>query len=283
MTTHRILLATSIGDGVAAVCSSATTPSGGTGRVVGKFSSGFYIESATGLFAVGGPSIPAGPIHLVLESSPPLPPEGSIVHLGAECLWTDAGTIVLSRVVRYRPYLPSPAQLHEIGPVLARLGRLVSVPGDAAHVWTAVEDAIGRMNLHVARQLLQGVGSGLTPTGDDVLAGLVLFVRWAKPLSTLPAEVAERAATTHLSRCFLKWAAQGQSIQPIHDLIDAARSLASPRGASGTRDAQHRFERAVGTAASVGSTSGNAMLSGLALAATAWPMTSQQRMPSYAN
>ncbi|WP_420798459.1 DUF2877 domain-containing protein [Paraburkholderia hospita] len=125
------------------------------------------------------------------------------------------------------------------------------------------------MDLHAARQLLQGVGNGLTPTGDDVLAGLVLFVRWAAPQSPVPAEVAHDAATTTLSRTFLAWAARGQSVQPVHDVVEAAKHLASATGTTISAVVCDRFERAVAVAASIGGTSGKGMLAGLGLAASA--------------
>jgi Protein of unknown function (DUF2877) len=276
VTAHRVLSATSIGDGVAAACSPATMPTGGTGRVVGTFSSGFYVESAMGLFAVGGPRIPAGPIHLVLECAPPPPPEGSIVRFGPERLWTEPGMIGLSRAARYWPYQPSPTNLRTIAPVLARLGHLDTVPNDVAHLWPAVRTAVEQAELHVARQLLQGVGGGLTPTGDDVLAGLLLFARWADPQSPEPTEVAQQAATTVLSRCFLAWAARGQSIQPVHDLIDAAGNLTSQADAASPPAALDGFQRAIATVASIGGTSGKGMLCGLGLAAVAWSVAPQE-------
>jgi hypothetical protein len=270
---NQLTFAKSIGDGVRGTVRHATTTAAGmTGSVVGRFSAGFYVASDAGLFCIGGPCIPAGPIHLVLERIPPLPPEGSIVRLGYGYVWTESGTIALSRAVRYSPDQPSPRTLHAIAPVLAVNGHRDAVPDDVAHLWTAVRIAIERQDIHSARQLLQGVGSGLTPTGDDVLAGIVLFVRWAEPLSQVPSEVAQQAATTLLSRQFLAWAARGQSVQPVHDMIEAARQLEASKERAFRSGGQNCFEQAVATVASIGGTSGKGMLAGLALAASTWPL-----------
>ena len=228
MTARQTLTATSIGDGVALACQSI----GKTGFVVGTFSSGFYVGTDETLFAVGGPNIHAGPIHLVLETPPPSVMEQSIVHLEPDQLWTNSCTIELSRAACHQPTQPSPRLLRTIAPTIARLDGWNALPNDVAHVWMVVRVSVERADLHAARKLLAGLGAGLTPTGDDVLAGILLFAHWADPLSVLPTEVAQCAATTDLSRCFLNWAAAGQSIQPLHDLIDAASQLVSARGSS---------------------------------------------------
>ncbi|MGI9327994.1 MAG: DUF2877 domain-containing protein [Pseudomonadales bacterium] len=263
---HRLLSATSIGDGVALACQSASMPGHGIGHVVGAFDSGFYVGAAETLFAVGGPNIPAGPIHLVLEAAPPPAMDQAIVRLEPDRLWVDSCTIKLAHAVCYRPTQPPPRHLRALAPTLARLDRCDAVPKDVEHVWMAVRLAVEHADLHAARKLLEGLGEGLTPTGDDVLAGLVLFARWADPLSDVPADVALRAATSDLSRCFLTWAAAGQSIQPVHDVIDTASQLVS-----GVEMANDSFGDAVKTVASIGGSSGSAMLAGLGLAAAAWP------------
>jgi hypothetical protein len=275
MTARQFLAATTIGAGVTRACQSAGMTWSGVGRVVGTFSSGFYVSAAETVFAVGGPRIPAGPIHLVIEMPPPPPSDRSMVYLGPDRLWTNSCTIDLSRAASHRPTQLSPVQLRAVTPTLARLDRRDAVPNDVSHVWAAVRAAVERSDFHAARKLLEGLGGGLTPTGDDVLAGLVLFARWADPFSAVPAEVAAHAVTTDLSRCFLTWAAVGQSIQPIHDLLAAAGQLASAAGLAAGSAAQDRFDRAVATVASIGGSSGKGILAGLGLAATACSMWQQ--------
>jgi hypothetical protein len=67
---------------------------------------------------------------------------------------------------------------------------------------------------------LAGRGSGLTPTGDDVLMG-VLFALWVwQPGSMWPALIARAAAprTTTLSANFIRAAAAGEAVWQWHDL-----------------------------------------------------------------
>jgi Protein of unknown function (DUF2877) len=264
------LRATVIGDGVARACSPAGNRRCCSGLVVGNFSSGFYVRVEDSIFAVVGPRIAHGPVHAVMDALPPAPPDQSFVRIESGRLLTDTCTVDLSRAVRYRPDPPSPTQLQALAPLLAGLDRQDGVPIDLAEVWKPARAAVFRSDLHEARTLLQGLGSGLTPTGDDVLAGILLFSHWADPLSDAAVEVASRVATTDLSRCFLSWAAVGQSIQPVHDLVDTASGsemLTDSRGASAVRE---RFVQAAAAVASIGSSSGRGILAGLGLAATAW-------------
>lgn len=280
MTARRQLAAATIGDGVARAFRQARMPGHGVGRVVGTFSSGFYVSAGDTVFAVVGPTVAAGPIHLLLDALPPCPSEGSVVYLGPDRLWTDSSLIDMSHGSRFRPTQPTPVQLELAARTLADVDREDAIPIDVAHVWPAVRDAVERSDLHAAGELLQGLGGGLTPTGDDVLASLLLFARWADPLSVVPTEVAEHAATTDLSRCFLGWAAAGQSIQPVHDLVTAACQIAES-AASGTGaaalPAHQRFARAFAEVAALGGSSGKAMLAGLGLAATAACMSTRGR------
>lgn len=263
-----VLAATSIGDGVALACRSKDT----SGRVVGTFSTGFYVQTETSLFAIGGPRIPAGPIHLVLEVTPPPTIDESIVHIEPDRLWLDNFSIELSTAIRHYPIKPTRSQIVSIASTLSSLDSMNSVPQDVIRVWASVRIAVEHADLHTARRLLEGLGSGLTPTGDDVLAGLLLYAHWVDPTSPVPTEVSLSAATTNLSRCFLSWAAIGQSIQPLHDLIDAANQLVSADNPVIALIASGRFEQSIVTVASIGGSSGKGMLAGLGLAASSWPV-----------
>ena len=264
-----LFAADTIGDGVTQACRSATKMGRSAGSVVGTFSSGFYVRVAETLFAVGGQrKISPGPIHLTLKTLPRFPPEQSVVHFEPARLLIKTGIIDLTSAARYQPAQPLPARLRRIVPVLAKLYTPDAVPQDIAHVWSSTEDAIRRCDLNEAQKLLQGLGGGLTPTGDDVLAGLLLFSHWADPGSNEPADIARQAATTNLSRCFLNWAAIGQSIQPVHDLLWAAEPIKSGASPTSSMMAQAKWATAVNRVASIGHSSGRAILVGLGLAAS---------------
>lgn len=256
--TTRVLAATRAGNGVPRLASA--------GKIVGLFGKGYYVRMSNGPFAVGGPGLPAGPLHLVLAEPPPLPPPNSSVWLESGRLETATCIIDLSRARPYDPTLPQPERLDAVANALSRLDQRARVPADLASIWSAVRSA---PDLGTARLLLEGRGSGLTPTGDDVLAALLLFARWTSPGSSEPSEVARRARTTELSRSFLYWAARGQSIEPVHKLTAAAGDL-SPASAL------ERLDDAIAGVAGIGGSSGLAMLAGFGLAATAWRMRTRR-------
>jgi hypothetical protein len=110
-------------------------------------------------------------------------------------------------------------------------------------------------DLVASRELLEGRGGGLTPTGDDVLAGVLLVHAWRGEDEEILLRAARDTATTHLSRSFLAWAARGQSVAPVHDLV-----------ASAARRDHLAFDDAVGTVSAIGGSSGTALLWGIGLA-----------------
>jgi hypothetical protein len=83
---------------------------------------------------------------------------------------------------------------------------------------------------------LAGRGSGLTPAGDDVLAGLLLVARAAAGPGHEAHLVAlvRRAPTHEISRAFLEWAGRGRSLAAVHDLVDACAG-GDDRGARAAR------------------------------------------------
>ena len=193
----------------------------GAGRVVGTFNQGFYVRSAAGLAAVGGPGVAAGPLHLTLPYEPPRTAEGEPVTLDGERLVGAGWNIDLRAARPFRPSLPTREALAALGGVLDEVLEVVLV-GDRWPLDAATRAELAALDLDAARVLLQGRGAGLTPAGDDVLAGLLLVHRWWWPGSDEARAVAAAADTTELSRALLRWAAVGQSVQPVHELAAAA-------------------------------------------------------------
>jgi hypothetical protein len=108
-------------------------------------------------------------------------------------------------------------------------------------------------------QRLLGVGPGLTPAGDDVLAGLLVglwsFSQRAEPLRL--AVLASLARTTDLSAALLRCAARGESIPQVNQLL---------RTMSGSAQ-QGQLDRALDDLVRVGHTSGTALAIGILAAA----------------
>ncbi len=224
------------------------------GRVEGIFRGGFYVSGPSGdLFAVAGPRCWPGPLHLIVEELAAAPTLHDPVSVSDMVLSAGQLHVRFGRCPRWTPRLPERLSVEP-----AAWGDLaVNGAPELASVWKMAARDVRRGDLASVFQLLQGRGTGLTPSGDDVLAGILLVAAIDPGRREVLSDLAMRARTTRLSRAFLRWAAAGQSIRPAHSLLDAA--------ASGDRAG---MRRAAATLAGVGATSGRALAAGIALAAT---------------
>lgn len=117
--------------------------------------------------------------------------------------------------------------------------------GPAAEVASALRVADEAAAVRAARPLI-GRGPGLTPAGDDVLAGLVaatlactraLYGTQANPLARATRRVGAsiaalaRDATTSMSAALLTHAAQGAVAAPVGDLLHALTGRRAPNPA----------------------------------------------------
>jgi hypothetical protein len=111
----------------------------------------------------------------------------------------------------------------------------------------------------LVRRLL-GVGPGLTPAGDDVLAGLLVGLRsFSQPAEPLRlAVLGDLVRTTDLSAALLQCAMGGESIPQLNQLL---RTLSGSAW-------QSRLDHAIDDLVRVGHTSGTALASGVLAAAT---------------
>ena len=250
--TGGAVAAVSVGEGVLDALSS-----GFAGRVEGVFDGGFYVSGpAQAVFAVLGPASWAGPLHLVAGALPALPARRDPVRVADGVLVAGPVRVRVDSSRCWAPRLPerlsaAPEAWH---------GLVDPVDPDLAPLWEAVHGDVRRGDLAAALRRLEGRGAGLTPSGDDVLAGVLLVCAINPSCRGALARLARSARTTALSRAYLRWAAAGQSIQPAHALLAAA--------GSSDRDGMDAAARSL---AAVGATSGRALVAGLALAATELP------------
>jgi hypothetical protein len=182
------------------------------------------------------------PCALIVQSnSLPQPQAGTTGLVGGGTL--SVGDMAY-RVARWwRP--PRPRGLRKVTParlagavrwLTRRVADPLDTPGRAAvadlvhalRAGAAPDDAVAR---------LLGRGPGLTPTGDDVLAGALVALRAlgspaADPLAAAVAAAAPRLTTT-VSAALLTHAAHGECIPQLADLLDAFNdtAVALPRAA----------------------------------------------------
>lgn len=251
----------------------ATLQRGDDGWVLAGFPKACYVAFPTGLVALVAPGVAPGPIHAELDGSPPPARRGVRAQVVGRHLEVGGRRIDFAGALAWRGPLPSPDD------VRASADRIVVATELASRASLLVEPYRARGerarqrlmagSLEDAARLLVGVGPGLTPSGDDALAGVVFALRatlgrGAEP-RTRPA--AEAGETGSISRGFLRWAARGQALGHVHDLLAAA--------ACGDQEGTSRAARQI---AAVGETSGADFLLGLR-----WGMeAASQRLPTFA-
>jgi hypothetical protein len=124
----------------------------------------------------------------------------------------------------WRGLLPGAAELEaELTMAVELLERAPPSLLEEAAVGRAVE-VLREGDLVGLAARLGGVGPGLTPAGDDCLAGILLVasIRWGAAGEQLLGAVAAAAETNDVALTFLRWAARGQSIEPVHRFLMGA-------------------------------------------------------------
>ena len=183
---------------------------GGRGTVAAVFSKAAYLRLPAGLVALTTMEAPPGPIH----ARGPFP----VHRLAAGDAVTIDGSVLgveLAGAAVWRGALPDLAGVDTSVLDRAPASALAGYPD---HVARAV-DHLDRGDLVAVVHTLAGLGPGLTPAGDDALAGILLVAGAGDRAAACHA--AGRARTNDIARAFLAWAARGQSIEPVHRLLAA--------------------------------------------------------------
>lgn len=233
--------------------------SDGGGRVVAWFPEACYVDLSGRLLALVAPDVSPGPLYAVLEDAPRRVPPDAPVRVSAGILTIERGVVTLRGAAPWRGELPEPHEVRRGAELVAGIAER-SGRGSALHAEPyrdRAQRARGRLRdgrLGEAAELLVGLGPGLTPSGDDAVAGALFAVR-ALVGQDVEAEVARSAEvgeTGLIPRAFLRWAARGQALSPAHALFLA--------GAAGDL---RRAEEAARALEGVGETSGRDFLLGL--------------------
>jgi hypothetical protein len=118
-----------------------------------------------------------------------------------------------------------------------------------------------------AASRLVGLGVGLTPSGDDLLVGLLAGLEAtdhpmrAEVAAAVTSDVGER--TTAAGASALRQAADGAYSERLHDVLASLARAAGDREGGPTRDRRDGLARAVVGALAFGETSGSDTLAGL--------------------
>jgi uncharacterized protein DUF2877 len=202
-----------------------------------------------------GGSLPApGPLDLgdgfvALVSRPGTPwlPNAIVLGPGPPVVWDpflapfEPGPALAARghaILRARDPAPCGGALHPPGAAIDALFAALR-SGDPGARRRAARDLLGR-------------GPGLTPEGDDLLAGAAAVSAAAGDPWPLPPEL--RELTTPLSATLLELAAEGAAARPVHALLDLDDT---------------RWRAALRALESLGASSGRALALGVGAAAAA--------------
>jgi Protein of unknown function (DUF2877) len=234
----------------------------GEGMVLSRHRTGVWLRLPGGICGLASPDVAPGPLwgrgRFPWEQLSP--GRGVIVSGGS--LLVGGATVAVSGpdVVVWRGALPDHHLIAAAGTRrLAVEALAVACPSPVleaplAEAADRAAAAVADGDLRGATAELGGLGPGLTPAGDDVLAGILLAARARFGPALEPALLAAATSvpTTDLSGAFLHWAARGQHVASAHDLLNAA--------AQGDRSAASAAAR---TLAAFGSSSGLALACGL--------------------
>ena len=232
----------------------------GRGRVLAVFRLALYLRLPAGLVALTSAAASHGPLHLRVDALPGVAP-GDPVVVGALAMDVGGHRCCLDVPV-WSPRLPQPQALGTARAAARRWLPDVRPPlglapdsgsGEGGGIPPGALAALRRGDLEAFAALVGGRGPGLTPAGDDVLAGVLLVARaGAFASAERLVAVADAVRTNDIARAFLACAARGRCIEPAHHLLAAL--------ADGDRA---RVRAAVVALQGYGGTSGAALVHGV--------------------
>jgi hypothetical protein len=220
------------------------------GTVLASLSRACYLDLSGGLVALVSPDVHPGPLHLVLDGEVAQIGNGAPVAVRDPELRVGQWRVVIRDVEAWWGVLPPPARLRAAASLLSDVLEEAAAGSSLLAMGGRASDGLGRLrtgDLEGAVERLGGLGPGLTPAGDDALAGAMFGLRamWGPTAETVLVRTACAVETGRISLAFLAWSARGQAIAPVHDLV----------GAAAGGDLQ-RAEAAARALAAVGATSG---------------------------
>jgi Protein of unknown function (DUF2877) len=241
--------------------SQAATPA----KVLGHSRHALYLRTAAppGVIAVLTHDAVRLPCSLVLPTTSAEVPLSAIAPRSGHCLVGEAqvrwagpdGPVTVAAAREWAPCQVGSALVDDLALERVRCA-LALLPDDDVDSGLVARLTSVSPGADIVAALL-GRGSGLTPAGDDVLAGFLIGVRaFGQPVQAIVAEVSRLAPTrtTALSAALLGHAVRGQCI----DELAALATALSGRG---------RPEPVLARLIAVGHTSGAALAAGLVAAA----------------
>jgi Protein of unknown function (DUF2877) len=245
------------------------------GKVCGVFGRACYLRFGDRLLALCRADVASGPLHLRIPALPALTVGDAVVSAPGR-LRVPSVTI---HIPPDRRWAPDPVTIGDLlGKARSRAEVRWSGPSHTGldGIVEPARELLARGDLVGLARLVGGRGPGLTPAGDDLLAGVLVIDALLHPDEDAARQAAAHASpTTDVAAAFLRWAVRGQCIAPFHAVMTAM--------AAGLPDQESAARAAL---MMTGASSGEALLLGLDLAlaaatATALePATATARAPA---
>jgi uncharacterized protein DUF2877 len=233
--------------------------------VLGRFATALYLRLAGGeviaLLSLDAVRLPIGLILPTSSREFPLTNLRCPVVVGSGVVRIGSWSCRVSRLVSLRAPTALTPDRYACAHLRQLLARCQSADPDLRLPDSLPDDEnTPEVAADLVRRLL-GVGPGLTPAGDDVLAGLLVGL-WSFGQRTEPLRLAVlaglSAGTTDLSAALLRSAARGESIPQVNQLLRVMSGSAW----------QGRLDHAIYELVRVGHSSGTALATGVLAAAT---------------
>ncbi len=230
------------------------------------------IDAHSKVIALSSTKIPKGPFSIIVEGVPHLFSSLQLhqsAHIKDNQLMIGAWCIKLETAQVWEPKIRWPAKRYTPSRMVIKcLEPWTEWP--KFPIDTAVRRSVNQIAHQAANNLqralkynqsielyvsqLAGLGSGLTPAGDDYLLGVIAAL-WLISDSERPQEIASIAAskTMSLSAAFLRAARDGEFIEPWHMLTQAL-----------TLESEGAIHQAINTITQFGASSGADALAGFA-------------------
>lgn len=224
------------------------------GHVQARFARSVHLLFGDDIVCMVAPDLGNGPLNVVVpglcaDDACGFVAGALIACDGTQIHWADGKKLAWRCAARWQPALPAQPDRQQAYVLLKNILHEMAPPPESFFAWAKNMDSAQGLLMQAAAMRIDalqrwleqpdgappilpliGLGHGLTPSGDDLIGGLALALRWLGMDSTLLALTDSilkipAGRTTSLSMNFLRAACEGMAHESIHALISRLSSL----------------------------------------------------------
>jgi len=213
---------------IGASAESALRTTAGPWKVVASFEKAAYLLNGSEVIVVTSRQVPPGPLYVTVDADRILATDGAFVTYESGHLELGSQSVTLASAGVWTGVLPDPdrltAQQAAITTALAPVaGKSALAAAPYSRLANDGMDWLRQGDFDEVARSIVGLGPGFTPAGDDALAGLLITAIASGRLA--PGDwiinPATAGRTSLMSLAFVRSAAEGQAIAPVHDVLIA--------------------------------------------------------------